>query len=358
MKVVRQIVTQMEAAGAQAAAISLHKKMLDDGYDSEVYFLYKKTNAYSSYKNVYCLLDERPKSIKQIIFILSHLVRILRENRNGNFIFHTTYANIIGSFLAKLCGVKNVYIVHHSLKEASSRIKITVDWFLGTFGFYYKVICVSNTVKKRYLRYNNWYLSKIVVIHNGIEDKDISNTGKYDWICESKFLNLVTAGRLHSQKNHSIIFDAIVKNPKLRLIIAGHGELEESYKKFIMDNSISDRIILLGEVPPGEVLEFLSKGDIFIFPSAKEAFGFSLIEAMSIGLPVVASDIESMHEVGGGKIVTLPINDNGKSWSIFFAQENIEKLNLRDMSEQSLSVSNNFTFSEMYSKYISLLNLK
>jgi glycosyltransferase involved in cell wall biosynthesis len=55
----------------------------------------------------------------------------------------------------------------------------------------------------------------------------------------------------------------------------------------------------LGAIPPSTIPVFLRTLDIFCFPSLWEGFGGALIEAMAVGLPIVASDIPPHREVIG-----------------------------------------------------------
>jgi glycosyltransferase involved in cell wall biosynthesis len=58
---------------------------------------------------------------------------------------------------------------------------------------------------------------------------------------------------------------------------------------------IDERVKFLGHRE--DVPEILAAGDVFVFPSLYEGLGGSLIEAMALGLPIVASDIPAVREV-------------------------------------------------------------
>jgi glycosyltransferase involved in cell wall biosynthesis len=68
-------------------------------------------------------------------------------------------------------------------------------------------------------------------------------------------------------------------------------ELEEALHRF----SLLERVKFLGH--RSDVPEILAAGDVFVFPSLYEGLGGALIEAMALGLPIVASDIPAIREV-------------------------------------------------------------
>lgn len=86
-------------------------------------------------------------------------------------------------------------------------------------------------------------------------------------------------------------------NYKLQII--GKGDLLDGYKKIAEQLGISDRVEFLGFVPDDELPTFHSQADIFVFPSTgkAEAFGLVALEAMSAGLPVIASNLPGVRSL-------------------------------------------------------------
>ena len=87
MKVV-QIVTQMEAAGAQEVAYQLHEGLSRKGHNSELWFLYTKRPAYAGLRGVSSILDHPPTK-RDYLSITGRLYRKLRQHHSDAVITHT-----------------------------------------------------------------------------------------------------------------------------------------------------------------------------------------------------------------------------------------------------------------------------
>jgi glycosyltransferase involved in cell wall biosynthesis len=98
-------------------------------------------------------------------------------------------------------------------------------------------------------------------------------------------------GRLARQKAPERLLAAFAaaarRVGKLRLLVIGDGELAGGMRIAAADLAIDGRIIWTGEVPSSE---FFAAIDIFVLPSRFEGLSYSTMEAMAIGIPVVATD--------------------------------------------------------------------
>lgn len=116
------------------------------------------------------------------------------------------------------------------------------------------------------------------VLGNGVEIPD--NTASGD--------SIVFVGRLKRQKGVHILLEAM-KNVDQHLIIVGDGpernQLETTAARADLD------VEFVGEVDPDAVREYLLEGSVFVLPSvAGEGLPNALLEAMSVGVPVIGTD--------------------------------------------------------------------
>jgi glycosyltransferase involved in cell wall biosynthesis len=90
------------------------------------------------------------------------------------------------------------------------------------------------------------------------------------------------------------------KHRGIRLLLVGSGSLdihnfEEELHDFVTAHALQDAILFTGAV--SNVHQYLQASDIFVFPTEKEAFGISLIEAMACGLPVVSTPVGGVKDI-------------------------------------------------------------
>jgi len=122
---------------------------------------------------------------------------------------------------------------------------------------------------------------------------------------------LLFIGRLEERKNIVGIIKAfeILKERygiSHKLILAGRfGYGAEKIRAELEKNNCAQDIILPGFVSEQEKWELLQKSDVFLFPTFYEGFGIPILEAQSVGVPVVASIEASMPEVAGDSAVLV-----------------------------------------------------
>jgi len=82
-----------------------------------------------------------------------------------------------------------------------------------------------------------------------------------------------------------------------RLVIAGGGPLRADLERHSTRLGLDSHVVFTGFVPEADKAAHFNLADVFFFPSALEGFGLAVGEAMSSGLPVVASDRGSIPEL-------------------------------------------------------------
>jgi glycosyltransferase involved in cell wall biosynthesis len=117
------------------------------------------------------------------------------------------------------------------------------------------------------------------------------------------------------------------KHKNLLFVMIGDGPLREKLERTVEKEGLSENFYFTGEVSRDKVLRYLEQADIFALPSTNEAFGISILEAMSRKVPVVA-----MNNSGVSDIIKNGVNgylaDNLTEFS-FFLEKLIEKPTLR-----------------------------
>lgn len=300
MKIV-QLVTQMEAGGAQRVALLLTEALRNQGHEVEVWFLYLKRPTYTGLPGVKVLLEQTPSKF-DYVRIAYKLWHWLRSHQPDVLITHTHYANVLGQFVASLCSVPRRIAVQHNPLFTYPKVAAWADWILGTMAFYSGNVAVSQTVVDSACKYPTSYRTKLTKIYNGISSLETKNSSKevraYWGLPENAPL-LINVGRLAHQKNQVILCESLLRIPEAHLLLVGEGELRASLQKKVVELQLDERVHFLGELKSQDVSALLCVSDVFVFPSLYEAMPMAVIEAMSAGLPVVASNIPAMREVLG-----------------------------------------------------------
>jgi len=329
------IVTQMEAGGAQKAATQFCERLIQRGFRSEVWFLYKKRPTYINRSYVRWICEEKPRTIREFLVLFIRLYWWLRQAKPDGLITYTHYANVIGQFVAYLAGIPHRLSTQRNPCWSYPIIARWLDLVLGTVGCYTSNIFVSQSVARSFQSYPTAYNKRSVVVTNGLVKPNVScnkSEARRKFGLPMDRVIVVNSGRLAYQKNQQLLIEAIcgTDNPNWYLVIAGDGELRPFLEQIIRDRNCTDRVKLLGELPPEQIGDLLIASDIFAFPSRFEAFGFAAVEAMMIGLPIIVTDMDVNHEIVGDSGIFLPIDDP-KTW-----QEAIQLLASNENLRQTL----------------------
>jgi glycosyltransferase involved in cell wall biosynthesis len=297
-----QIVTQMEAGGAQRVAYLLHTELRSRGHESELCFLYQKRPAYARTADLFPLLDSSPSLVGYGQIILN-LIRLVHREKPDAIITHTHYANVLGQAIAWLMNVRIRISVHHNPVDTYPRAARRADRILGAIGVYSDSVAVSRTVAASMDKYARSYRDRLHVVYNGTPAAHRPSPRplvRKRWNIPENAPLLVHVGRLSRQKNQEFLLRLLPKNPALHLLLVGDGELGAPLHSLAGEYGIGERVHFTGEVSPEEVSSLVASADIFVFPSLFEAVGMVMLEAMLLGVPVISSDIPSSREFLSG----------------------------------------------------------
>lgn len=300
MKVVL-LVTQLEGGGAQRASYRLAVSLREKGVHCENWFLYKKRDNFKGLGTTRVILSRPIRSAFDYLKISYNYYKLLKRSKPDVVIAFTHYANVLGLFIAFLAGVKVRIASHRNPSWGDmSKMLMSMDNIMAKTGVYTTITAVSESTKATYKYYPKSIYERIVVVKNGLIFPSVEKTKDacretFSLSKDSKLIG--TIGRLSRQKNHSTIIKAISDLPNVTLAIVGDGELRLETVQLIKELNMQDRVFLLGEIPYDHIPEFLKCLDVFVMPSLFEGLSNALVEAMSMGLPVLTSDVESQRDV-------------------------------------------------------------
>jgi glycosyltransferase EpsF len=328
-------INSSERGGAEKHAFDLVKGLYNRGH--EVYVWCPEGTMVEEYRKVGASvvtikigLDIDPS------YILA-LTKFLKEKRIDVLHAHELKAvgnALIGGFLA---GTKvRISHTHTPISEwqiSPLRKFVNIKLFYTPFVNLFASREIALTASRKRVKVKEGIReSKLEVIPNGIniDEFTIPQETKEEYRKEIlKRHNIPQAayvfgliGRLSIEKGVPVLVEAFsnffdsptVDKDNTYLLLVGGGDLREELKTKIKELNMGGNIVLTG-VPYTEEdkVKYLASFDAFVFPSLAEGFGLVLIEAMSMSLPVICSDLEVLQEVGGSTVV-------------FFETENTENL--------------------------------
>jgi len=165
---------------------------------------------------------------------------------------------------------------------------------------------------------------KVVTVYNGIKHSEVINKKKASG---KKIIG--TIGRLTYQKGQEFFIEAarnlLKEGFDFEFHIYGDGEKRIEYEKLIIDYGLEKSVFLKGYTK--DVLSVLRTFDLFVLTSRYEGIPYVILEAMSMNIPIVTTDVGGISEVIKNKINGL-LAENGNvsdiSEKIIYIMENDE----------------------------------
>ena len=169
-----------------------------------------------------------------------------------------------------------------------------------------------------YQRASHFHAKKVFKIPSvGIDTKKFINT-VVDINEKRKKLNIpynafviLSVGELSDRKNHEVIIKAISKlnNKEIYYLICGRGDKEEYLKEISRNLNLEEQVIFAGY--RDDINEIVHIVNCLAFPSKREGLGLAAVEAMSVGIPIVTSNVNGILEYSENGVTgfAVPPND-------------------------------------------------
>jgi glycosyltransferase involved in cell wall biosynthesis len=183
------------------------------------------------------------------------------------------------------------------------------------------IITVSHASKNSIIEILGMDSENIVVTHEAagsafrrIDDRAQLEPVRKKYDLPSSFL--LAIGAADPRKNIEALIHAYALLPAaLRMvhklvIVWTHPFLTREISRLVDDLDLIRNVRFLRQVPNEDLVLLYNAAALFVFPSRYEGFGLPLLEAMACGVPVVAANNSSIHEVAGDAAVYFDANDH------------------------------------------------
>lgn len=249
-------------------------------------------------------------------FAYSHLLLSAFLNREKLDLFHSPTAT------APLAYSGNIVVTVHDLAIYHNK-----DWFPGNQAFSVKIavpqtlkkakkiIAVSESTKWDIINIFKISPEKIKVVYEGVEkvaiNDDETRKIKEKFNLEKDFIFFV--GTFEPRKNIINLIKAFLRltqnkelKGKINLVLAGKkGWKYKEIFEILKAKEAKENIKYLDYIDVKEKFILLKEAKVFVFPSFYEGFGVPVLEAMSLGTPVITSKNSSLTEVGGKAVIYI-----------------------------------------------------
>lgn len=285
----------LKGGGAEKVFVNLSNSFVQRGYEVDIILIQKCGELIDSlHKNVN-IIDLDKKRIRESF---RPLVSYLKKNQPDVFITVMWPLTVLGTFAFRLSGCNGSVVVsdHNTLSfSTASFSKFKKIVLAKSIKYFYPLadirLAVSKGVAQDINEFTGLNYSAFNVIYNPIVIDLENDLLKKDKNSCKRILNV---GSFKLQKNQNLLiraFSKIAHTTDVELIILGDGPLRKDLEKLVKDLDLSDKVTLPG-FKKDVTIEY-KKSDLFVLSSDYEGFGNVLVEAMSVGTPVVSTDCKS-----------------------------------------------------------------
>lgn len=338
----------LKAGGAEKQAILLYNE-LKKCYSTKLIIYY----GVQVDKRMIELLDDNSENViflrgshfKKILYIY----RIFKENKSSISISYLATTNFINGIIGTLAGVK---IRIGGIRSSSyTSYKFYLQRYLHNHWLTFSVF--NNSLAYRVLSEKGFNSQKGKVIHNAI----IVPQYKYKTGSENE-IKILSVGRFVEAKDYFTALKAIQQlvqaGKNVKYLIVGQGHLEEDIRLFIKKNNLNSFVDII--INPPRIEKYYLESDIYLSTSIFEGMSNSIMEALSFGIPVVATNV-------GDNNFLIKNNETGFLVEPKKIDEIIDRLNLlidnvdlrNTMSIKGYNfIKSNYSIDTFKDKYIAL----
>lgn len=278
--------------------------------------------------------------------------------------FHSPLPPLINSMCSKVTTVHSPMLtdyrfvrlesVYTMISKISARF-VSYPLELKLFKSSDVIMTLSDSIAQELKEEYELIQDQIFIVGNGVNEKFFypkeqksENVNKY----------ILYAGRIERQKG---IFDLLEcgryilsDRPDISFIIAGSGRDFNRLKRKIQRAGLQNKFILLGQVSKEKLVKLYQDAMLFVFPSYHEGLPTVLLEAMSCGLPIVATDVRGNRDLifSGKNGILVPTRNPKKMAETISLLLRDEKLRITYGRNARKTIEQNYTWDKVSSKIL------
>jgi sugar transferase (PEP-CTERM/EpsH1 system associated) len=222
---------------------------------------------------------------------IRQLMRLFRSGKFDVVHTHNTYPHLYASLAAKLAGVPVVINTRHGQRAGHGwKSRVQFRWASHLVD---RIVAVSDDAAQLCIRADGVNSKKVVRLWNGIDLNDFHFTGPQTNPIA------ISVARLSAEKDFPTLLRAIAvavrEVPDLKLKLVGDGPERSRLEQLVRELGIERNVEFLGERK--DVPSLLTQAGFFVTASLTEGISLTLLEAMAVGLPVIATSVGGNSEI-------------------------------------------------------------
>ncbi|GFI36194.1 putative glycosyltransferase EpsD [Lachnospiraceae bacterium] len=259
-------------------------------------------------------IERSPYMLRNNVRALRQIIKIVREHDIDLIHCHTPVGGVLGRLAGRYFrkrGLKVIYTAHgfHFYKGAPLLNNTVFYWVERIMAHYTDILVVINQEDyesgcKFRLRKGGkvYYIPGVgldLMKYAPMSEDKRSQKRKSLGVKENEFF-LVSVGELNENKNHVVVLKMLAglkrssSGLKVKYGICGDGFFRERMERWIRQAGLEEEVCIYGFTR--QVPDIVGCADALIFPSKREGLGMAALEALSMGIPVLASDNRGTRE--------------------------------------------------------------
>ncbi|MBI5961164.1 MAG: glycosyltransferase [Chloroflexi bacterium] len=311
------VIDSLKIGGAEMLLLGMARRYLSEGHEIRIAY-FSEGGLHKDFEALGIPLTRLSQRGLKDPRALTRLVNLIRTYRPDVIHTHLFKSDLVGQIGAALTRVPaRISTLHNTSQWRKNPLFSGI--MRGVMLPCDRIIAVTQYVRDYAHQWSHYPLSRMIVIENGVDtirfDPDhttpLDRQAVWGLAPDSPVIGVI--GRLHPAKGHDILLRAAVEIvrevPTAQLIIIGDGELRAALESLSIELSLQDHVVFTGFMRdmPGVMAAL----DVVVFSSRWEGLPVTLLEAMSMGRPVVATSVGGIpdvltHETNG--LLVLPDN--------------------------------------------------
>lgn len=316
MAIVDQLFFRVIDRGGESVAAGLQDALTERGHDVTCLGFFRDRDDPAPVTASWTILAPGEHSAKAAGRAVLALVRRMIRRRPDVVMAHTQVSSLLGLSLAWLFRVPRRVAIHHQPHGRDLGWPFWAsDAVAGTLGIYTDVVLVSHLSLDAVERFPARYRDRVRLIPNEVPLPPLPDReeARAAFGLDADTPVFCFLGAVEERKGAAVAARAVAATGSAVLLLAGRPG-DQSDDVAVIGAATDGRIRPLGHLTRAEVGQVLAASDALIFPTRAENRSLTLLEGLSAGLAVVASDIRGNRDVLSAGEGTLVAPDDQPGW--------------------------------------------